>query len=439
MQRFFKWPARIDSLFTRIFLIQLGLVLALGLVFGGLFYVERNTTVATLYADRWAAPLARASGMAASTTAQADVIRRESAPAAAHRPLSFAPRFVALRGALAAQGVHVDDVMVSLGPPEPIVWLRTLQPTGAPVWLGVAGQLVEPAFPKRLLIAFSAFFILLIGVSWAFARRLTRPLEHLRERMHSHTPGERAPPATEGDVNAPRGSPEIAAIDTAYTDLLARLKGHERERSMLLAGVSHDLRSPLGRIRLAAALLPDLPENSARKAVIIRNVQDADQLIGNFLDYVRTGELALDETVDLSAVARGMRERLAQSAQTITVNAPARLQWPRSNALLVERLMANLVDNALKYGRPPVTLSVGLMSGGAFIEVEDAGPGMAPDEVHRLQEAFTRGDQSRLIPGTGLGLAIVRQIVARFGGSVSLESRPSAYAVRVSLLSLDRE
>ena len=96
--------------------------------------------------------------------------------------------------------------------------------------------------------------LILVAVSWIFTRRLTRPLEQLRQRMQSHRPGQ-------GSVTAAPiagASPEMAAIAVAHDELLQRYERHERERALLLAGVSHDLRSPLARIRMAAALLPEV-------------------------------------------------------------------------------------------------------------------------------------------------------------------------------------
>lgn len=336
--------AHLDSLFARVLLIQLGLVLMLGLVFASLFYLERSATLA--------------------------------ATDAASRPAWFA---------------------------------------------------------HRVMLAASLLAMLLIGVSWMLTRKLMQPLEKLRLRMQMHTPGHALQAATHRPLLSSSGSPEIAAIENAYADLLARLERQQRELAVLLAGVSHDLRSPLGRIRMAAELLPDSAEVSRLKASMVRNVENADHLIGNFLDYLRSGRLALDDTVDLAAVARTAAARFEQTPNVLSVTAPEQLPWPGLNALLVDRMMANLIDNALKYGRAPVQLSLRVEANGVTLDVQDAGPGIAPEALGRLQEAFTRGDESRSIPGTGLGLTIVREIVARFGGTIAFEAQASGYLVRVRL------
>ncbi len=419
---------RFDSLFSRLLLAQTGLVLALGLVVGALFYAERNITIATLYADRWAPQLAGAAGLASEPAPLVAVLRRDDAPPAARRPSMDTPRFVALRQVLASRGVPVDDVMLGFGEPEAMVWLHVAPPGRPPMWLGVAGEIVVPEWPRRVLLALALVSVLLVSVSWAFTRRLTRPLERLRARMQSQAPG--GSTRTAGVVD---GSPEIVAIDAAYADLLARLQRHERERSMLLAGVSHDLRSPLGRIRMAAELLPPTEGVSARKASIVRNVSEADRLVESFLDLVRSGELAFDETVDLAAAGRAVVAGFERPAHELDITAPASLPWPHANRLLVERALANLIDNAFKHGQPPVRVVIATQGAQAWIDVEDAGDGMAAEKVDGMQEAFARGDSSRAAAGTGLGLAIVRQVAMRLGGDVSFERGDGKQRVRITL------
>jgi two-component system, OmpR family, osmolarity sensor histidine kinase EnvZ len=419
---------RFDSLFARLLLAQLGLVAALALVFGLLFYIERNVTVAVLYAERWAPHLAAAAGLAPPPPETLAVQQRDTAPPESRRTARNAPRFVALRQALAARDVPVDEVRLGTGRGEPMLWLQVVPPGRPATWLGVAGQVVVPAWSARTLLALLITSALVAGVSWRFTRRLTRPLEQLRERMQAHQPGQPAPAAAPAAA-----SPEVAAIAAAYRDLLERLQQHERERAVLLAGVSHDLRSPLGRIRMAAELLPDTPETQARRASIVRNVQDADRLIESFLDHVRAGELPCDETVDLAAVARQVVSSFERPAVELSLDAPATLPREHANRLLVERLIANLVDNALKHGRPPVRVRVGGSAAQAWITVDDAGDGIPADEAAHLTDAFARGDGSRSRPGTGLGLAIVRQVATRLGGVLAFERDGNLHRVRVTL------
>ena len=343
-------PPRFDSLFARLLLMQLALFLVLGVVFGLYFYIERNTAIAALYADRWAPQLAAAAGVAAAPEKAVSVLRRDDAPPNALPTAPSTPRYVVLRRALQAHGVTVDDVMIGLDEAEPRFWLHVTPPGRPPIWLGVTGRFIAADSSRRAMLALLLAMALLVVVSWAFTRRFTRPLERLRERMAAHTPGGGNPPLHEPSAAA---SAEIVAISAAYTELLARLRQHERERAVLLAGVSHDLRSPLGRIRMAAELLPDAAEVAQRKAAIVRNVTAADRLIESFMDLARSGELAFDETADLAAAARAAVAGFERPVSELAVEAPAAWPWPQANRLLLERLIANLIDNALKHGSPP--------------------------------------------------------------------------------------
>lgn len=218
-----------------------------------------------------------------------------------------------------------------------------------------------------------------------------------------------------------------------YSRLLAQLQRQERERITLLAGVSHDLRSPLGRIRLAAEMLPEVAANHDGVAVIIRNVDHADLLIGSFLDFVRAGELPLDEQVDLSAVLRQAVDRFGRPAQQLHLQAPPQLMLARANALLIDRLVFNLVDNALKHGLPPVRVVLASQPAGVVIDVTDQGTGLAAAGGPGLMEAFARGDGSRQVPGFGLGLAVVQHIAHRLQGTLVSFCDAGGHTLRITL------
>jgi two-component system osmolarity sensor histidine kinase EnvZ len=424
------FPVRMDSLFTRLLLTQLGLVIVLLFVFGTLFYAERNVTVANLYADLWAPQMAEAVGLSDKGSAPLQVLRTDTRPSDA-RPLpAIAPRFVTMSQRLLSHGMQVQDMLLSQqsgGPP--VVWLEILAPDGHLVWLGLPGYVVLPDWPLRLLLGMALVTALTVLASWAFTHRLTRPLEQLRQRMQSHAPGGPVP----GREAASGSTPEIMAMDTAYTELLARLEQHQRERSILLAGISHDLRSPLARIRMAAGLLPDETGSTTRRDSIVRNVVVADQLIESFMDYVRSETLTFEQTVDMAEIVRNVVSRFERSPDELQVVAPLVLPWPRANVLMVDRLVSNLVDNAFKHGRLPVKIDLQGNAQHIELTVEDSGDGIDPAEVGRMQEAFSRGNSSRSIAGTGLGLAIVRQIAKRMGGRLDFERHSDRHVVRLSL------
>ena len=419
------------TLFRRLVVAQTIGAFALVLVFGGVFYAERNRTVAKLTAQRWAPALRAAAGYGAAASsgpAAAEVRVSDVRPDGAIPSTRWAPRIVTLRSTLREAGVPAEAVAFTHGVPQAVTWIEVTGPDGRTRWLGLQDDVVESYVFQRLLLALVLGLAVVSAASWTLARRLTRPLEALRRRIESHDAA--TTPAT-----ADGGEPtlEIAAIETAWLALAGRLAHQESERSLLLAGVSHDLRSPLSRIRMAAELLPETPDIATRRDAIVRNVDVADRLIASFLDYVRASELPLTATVDVAAVARRLLVTRDEPAGALALAAPARLDVPRAHELLLERLLANLVDNAMRHGKPPVLLRLSADGGDAVRDVEDHGPGIAPAAQARLTQAFARGDASRGTPGTGLGLAIVQQIVRRMGGTLSFERVAGAPCVRVRL------
>jgi len=424
------------TLFRRLVVAQTIGSLALVLVFGGAFYAERNRTVARLTAERWAPALRAAAGFggAASTGAPAPLQVRvsDSRPAGAIPSSRWAPRIVALRSTLREEGVPAGDVVFTHGVPHALTWIEITAADGRTRWLGLQDDVIESDVLRRLFIALALGLAVVGAASWALARRLTRPLEALRRRIEAQDLTQAwasTPPAPAGGAQ----TLEIAAIEAAWVALAERLAHQERERALLLAGVSHDLRSPLARIRMAAELLPESADIAPRRTSIVRNVDVADRLIASFLDYVRASELPLTATVDAAAVARHLLETREEPADVLALSAPARLDVPRTHALLLERLLANLVDNAMRHGQPPVLIRLSTDGVDAVIDVQDHGPGVAADAQARLTQAFARGDASRGTPGTGLGLAIVQQIVRRMGGTLSFERVAGLPCARVRL------
>jgi len=421
------------TLFRRLVVAQTIGAFALLMVFGSVFYVERNRVVARLTAQRWAPALRAAAGLpagAASAPGAFSLRVSDRRPDDAIPANAWAGRIVQLRATLRAEGIPVGEVVFTRGVPRPLTWIAVPAADGHARWYGMQDEVVESYVAWRLLIALVLGVAAVAAASWMVARRLSRPLEALRRRIESHA----APPAA-GDARAQAGTPtvEIDAIEAAWVALADRLARQESERALLLAGVSHDLRSPLARIRMAAELLPDTADIAARRASIVRNVDVADRLIASFLDYVRAAELPLAATVDIVAVARHLLQARDEPAEVLALDAPARLDVPRAHELLLERLLANLVDNAMRHGKAPVLVRIGADERDAILDVADHGPGLAPDARGRLTQAFARGDASRGTPGTGLGLAIVQQIVQRMGGSLAFDREGGLARARVRL------
>jgi two-component system osmolarity sensor histidine kinase EnvZ len=425
------------TLFDRLFRAQILSALALLVVFAAAFYVERNRTVARLTAQRWAPALRVAAGLPAAIgdphAPSPQAVRVTDAPP--HDTVSttaWTPRIAVLRDTLREEGLTVTDVAFAPQRGRPVTWLEVAGPDGTRRWLGIDDDIVESHVVWRTIVTLVLGVAAIALASWIVARRVARPLEALQRRIEAHQ-GDAAGEAGGPPMPAAAATAEVDAIAAAWDALRARLARHESERALLLAGVSHDLRSPLARVRMAAELLPETPGVAERRATIVRNVDVADRLIGSFLDYVRAIELPLDASVDLVALARAALEARGEPVDVLGLEAPARLVVAQANALLLERLLGNLVDNALRHGRPPVRIRLRSEGGDALVDVEDHGPGIPPAARDRLTQAFARGDASRGTPGTGLGLAVVQQIVRRMGGTLAFASEGRIQRVRVRL------
>lgn len=409
---------RAGSLFARLLLAQVALTVLLTATLVLLFDLERNRTVAQLVAARWKPALQQVISGApldvVSASAPGTIYTSPGRPGRAFELASLTPRVAMVREAFADEGVPVQDVVLApesvSGRSIPVLWLALPGHDGATRWAGFESEAVDPHIRERLVLALLLLSGIAVAASAFVARWLARPLEALRARIA-------ADDASGGPL--PHASAEVQAIDEAWRALRQSLEQQERERALLLAGVSHDLRSPLGRIRMAAELLPEGEGIAPRREAIVRNALLADRLVGSFLDHVRSGELPLNETLDLAVVARSVAAHQQCAASELTVEAPASLLVPHLNAVLIERVIGNLLDNAFTHGRPPVRLAVAAVDHRVRIDVEDCGPGIAPEDQVAMLQAFARGDTSRGHPGLGLGLAIVQRVASRLRGSVA--------------------
>ncbi len=439
-----------DTLFARLMLAQTLLMLLVGLMFLIWLMAARANATAEPYAQLWAAPLAEAaslpSGAPLPEASPGYPVQRQTRLPDGFKThnLTLGPGFLRWQVEFAARGLAFDDLRAVSSGHGLEVWFHVLPPGADAVWLGLpaphiwpfANRHNLPALPTALLMV-----AMVVGLSWWFARHVTRPLQELRSRMHGDvlaldTKG--APQTSTGPASSGASS-EMRAIEEDYQQLLERLRSAELERALLLAGVSHDLRSPLARIRLATELLPQRSDPLPHLAAITRNIDQADRLIGSFLDFVRAGQLKMDDTVDVAAVARSVVSRFECAPEVLSLEpVPAAVLLPHANALLIERLLFNLIDNALKHGVPPVRLSVASVQsdGGraqVLIDVCDAGAGLPAGQAAELMRAFARGDPSRGVAGSGLGLSIVQQIAARMAGTLRFERDADGHHARVSL------
>jgi len=227
-----------------------------------------------------------------------------------------------------------------------------------------------------------------------------------------------------------RGPREIATVNASFNRMVADLAQAERDRALLLAGISHDLRTPLTRMRLEVEL-GELPAEA--RGNMIGDLEQIDQIVAQFLDYARSDTARPKEDVDLSAL---LAQALAASRlpQDPTVAVEQRIDAGiHINGLGVElaRAIANLLANADRYGRDPRSGELALVvdlrgaTDGIELRIADRGPGVPEDRFDELLRPFVRGESARSgTVGAGLGLAIVARVARLHGATLALATNP---------------
>jgi two-component system osmolarity sensor histidine kinase EnvZ len=431
-------PKRIDSLFLRLLLAQVLLVASAVLVFGTILVFERNRLLGVQYAKLFGPSGVAALRLPFGATLPVEgldggVQRRDALPGGFKIWMTHNPGVAAFIDAVKPQ-VIVDEVWLNRDAGKATLWVMMHLPGSQPGWVSVV--VPEPLLPRwtaSVVVGIALLVLVVALVSRSFSRRVTRPLARLRRRMQAHASTGIQPDEVMQSMASSQAPPELIAIDAAYRKLAQRLQRTERERALLLAGVSHDLRSPLSRIRLAAEMLPESADNAPGVASITRNVDAADRLTASFIEFIRAGVVPLNEVVDVAEAARRAVAGFDRSPHELSVRAPTSLLLQQAHGLLIERLVANLIDNALKHGRTPVEVEVARSDDAVVLTVSDAGAGLPTDGAGRLMEAFARGDASRNLPGFGLGLAIAQQTVERLQGELSVLKRAGRHQVAARL------
>jgi two-component system osmolarity sensor histidine kinase EnvZ len=284
-------------------------------------------------------------------------------------------------------------------------------------WVMLPRERFEPVFGLQWIGWLAAVVVLALVGAWFIASNIARPLAAMRNAALRLGRGQSHQPLPE------EGARELRTVAAAFNRMASNLQSMERERAMVLAGISHDLRTPLSRLRLALEMsgAPDDETRAARDAMV-SDIDEIDAIIGQFLDFARGTDERKDEH-DLDEVLADLAEHYARIGKDVRLVSHA-LRPFRFARMAVRRAVANLVDNALRYAGEPVEIEVLARNPSVAIEVRDQGPGIPLNEVERLKRPFTRLDDSRSgAGGAGLGLAIVERTAQAHGGSLELAPR----------------
>jgi len=257
-----------------------------------------------------------------------------------------------------------------------------------------------------------AIMLLAIGGAWLFIRIQNRPLVDLEHAALQVGRGIIPPPLRE------YGASEVRSVTRAFNQMASGVKQLADDRTLLMAGVSHDLRTPLTRIRLATEMMSEQDGYLAES--INKDIEECNAIIEQFIDYLRTGQEMQFERADLNSVlgevvaAESGYEREIENA---VMSAELMLDI---NPLAIKRAVANMVVNAARYGNGWIKVSSGRELQRGWFQVEDDGPGIEPDQLKHLFQPFVRGDSARSTSGTGLGLAIVQRIIDAHQGTLEI-------------------
>lgn len=298
----------------------------------------------------------------------------------------------------------------------------------APYSMTLHGVLAAREFTGAWLVASVAAALLALLGALAIQRHIAQPLRALVGAAEALGRGARPAPLDED------GPIEIATVGRSFNHLVQRLDATERERALMLAGVSHDLRTPLTKLRLGVEILAAETEPELA-ASLTRSIEEMDQIVGQFLDFARVDDSALPlEDVGLDALARDVAASFADHGQTVEL-ALAPVPKTAMRAPLVRRAVANLVENAFRHGRAPVRMATGSDARWAWLEVSDAGDGIAAADVEAMKQPFRRAGSARSgPPGSGLGLSIVERIARSHGGEFALlAAEPHGLRARLRL------
>ncbi|AMN50617.1 MULTISPECIES: ATP-binding protein [unclassified Psychrobacter] len=332
--------------------------------------------------------------------------------------------------------------------PTPQLWVQDSR--NQSFWIREPVVYYSQYSPTLLALFLLGLPILTLLTIILLARQLNRPLRHLQRAAtnyislgHATTLPTRAGPT------------EIRQVNMAFNRLFTTLNQAQKERTIMLAGISHDLRTPLTRMRLTAEMLPD----DFFREGLIYDIEDMDAILEQFISFMKDGS---DEPVHLTNLDAIFNEIMVQFAPMKFVYQSELQKAVPIRPLSIKRLVINLVNNANRYGKPPIYLSATVVP--TFIEavvtedtdivteskvneeaqeqlmicVRDCGDGVAEDQLERIMQPFERGETARTTQGSGLGLAIVSRIARLHHGTVEAINHPDGglqVCVRIPLLS----
>lgn len=330
-------------------------------------------------------------------------LRLRDAPPADSRP-RLAPYLRELASLPGADDASPREMRVADGPGgRPVLWLRLR--TSSPVWISFARERAEDEVRWLPILILLGCALAVLAAAGCFARRLVVPLRDLALRAPAIVRGEgpRQP--------LPAASREVSELAQALAEAGDGLRTMMEERNLMLAGISHDLRTPMMRLQYAVELLPDTDPDL--RAGVHRDIEEMDGILRQFIAYARDGRDETTCVLDLVAICR---QAVAATGGDWELALPDQA-WLRGRPMALLRALENLITNALRHGAAPYRLRVRREGDAWCVEVIDHGPGLPDGRSREARKPFVH-DAAR--GGSGLGLAIVERIAVQHAGDLQL-------------------
>ena len=301
------------------------------------------------------------------------------------------------------------------------IYLAT--PNGT-VQMTVNRSRLSPTNSHQLLVWMVFTAALMTFIAYIFLRNQLTPITRLARAAEAFGKGQTV-------VYRPRGATEVRAAGNAFLDMRARIERQIESRTLMLSGVSHDLRTPLTRLKLGLSFLPEDGETEALK----RDVADMERLVDEFLAFVRGDAMEEAETVDPRALLRLAVENAARAGQAVVLGGVVGPQMMRLRPQAVMRALENLIGNAVRFGSH-VAVSMTMTDRAVRMVVEDDGPGIPAELRDEAMVPFKRLDAARDPNnggGVGLGLSIAADIARSHGGVLRLAESETMGGLRAEL------
>ncbi len=318
------------------------------------------------------------------------------------------------------------DVRLILGDESYVLWMKSDAMPEFYMRIPLS-ELREDDFSPLLRTNLFIALLLILG-GWVFIRLQNRPLMALQNAAIEVGKGNIP------EVLQEKGASEIQAVTRAFNQMSKGIQQLEQDRRLLMAGVSHDIRTPLTRIRLATEMMSE--QDSYLAESIIKDTEECNAIITQFIDYLKPITKQDFTKIDLNSIINEVILSEGGYEYKIDSNLVETVINLRGNSVAIKRMITNLVINAIRYGGDWISISTQISANRkmVWIIIEDNGIGIDEAQFDLVFEPFTRGDTARGSEGTGLGLAIVKRIVSQHQGKISLANRTEGgLKVRIEL------